>query len=101
MDSATFIKAIGALIFTLAVIIIVAYLFKNTISKLSNKNAFSSENLLIEEVKAVDMKHKLVVASYENKRYLLLMGNQVQPQIIDIIIDKEKKVNKTPVDDVV
>lgn len=85
MDIVLLFKAAAALVFTLLLIGGVSWALKKTMQRVQHHGTSSAGDLTVEEVKVLDVRHKLMVAAYKNKKYVLLLGHQVPAQVVDVI----------------
>jgi flagellar biogenesis protein FliO len=91
MEMMLLLKAAAALVFTLLLIGGVAFALKRISHRMQRSNGFGRGALTLVEVLPLDMRHKLAIAGYGDKQYVLLLGHQVQPQIVDIVAKPKKK----------
>jgi flagellar biogenesis protein FliO len=81
-------KVLLSLMAVIGLIIILAYTLKIMMNKgILKFNNHPNSNIVIKEIAVIDNKNKLCVTSWNNKEYLLLIGDN------NIVIDKNENIN--------
>ena len=89
METLQMFKALMALVFIIGLIGIVAALFKKYSEKAFGITMKKNKRLKVDEVLAIDPRRKLMTVKYDEKKYILLLGNN--DVVIDSFIEKPKK----------
>jgi flagellar protein FliO/FliZ len=90
-------KAIAALLVTLGLISLAAYVFRKVAARHYGMtfNNTKKGRLTINDSKVLDMKHRLVVVGCDDKEYVILLGQGVAPQLLDTLsLPTEKHTKK-------